>query len=266
MSVAILVRGGLVGLRRSMFWWSVGLAALVAATVGFWPAFKGASGISEAIANLPTPVVEAFGLQDFGSPAGFLRGNLYELFVPLLYCLAGIAFVNGQTASDEAAGRLELVLSQPVTRRAVYFSRVIACLVALGVVVAVTIAVQLGTDSIVGLSIDPSYVTATVVLCAFLGAVYAGLAYVLSCALPRPSLVLGIAVAATFAGYAVNALFQLATALKPWRIISPWNWALSGNPLENPSEPWRFVALAGAALAMLLVGTYLVRKRDVAAA
>ncbi|HTK44566.1 MAG TPA: ABC transporter permease subunit [Patescibacteria group bacterium] len=266
MSLLVLGRIGLGALRRATFWWSVGLGGVVAATIAFWPAFKGASGISEAIGNLPAPIVEAFGLKDFGSPAGFLRGNLYELFVPLLYCLAGITLVNGQTAGDETSGRLELILAQPVARRAVYLARMLACVVALGAIVLVTLVVQLGMDAVVGLSIDTSLLTATVVLCGLLGLLHASLAYAIACLRPRTSFVLGIAVAAMFAGYVVNALFQLSTPLKPWRGISPWNWALAGEPLERASEPWRFAVLIALSAGLIVLGTLVVRRRDVAAA
>ena len=100
-----LVATPLSSLRRAAIWWAAGLAALIVVTVAFWPAFRGSSGISEAIGQLPTGIVQAFGLEDFGTPAGFLRGNLYEFFVPLLLAVAVVAFVNGQTAADETNGR-----------------------------------------------------------------------------------------------------------------------------------------------------------------
>ena len=48
-----LVAGPLRAMRRATFWWSLGLAALVAGTMSVWPAFKGSSGISQAIDQLP---------------------------------------------------------------------------------------------------------------------------------------------------------------------------------------------------------------------
>ena len=81
---------GLHAVRRVTIWWCVTIAAIVAVTVAFWPAFRGASGISEAIDQLPSAVVDAFGLAGFGTPAGFLRGNLYDLIVPLLLAVAAV--------------------------------------------------------------------------------------------------------------------------------------------------------------------------------
>ena len=71
-----VVRSGMRATRRAGITWTVVIASLVIVTMAFWPAFQGSSGISEAIDQLPAGVVQAFGLQDFGTAAGFLRGNL----------------------------------------------------------------------------------------------------------------------------------------------------------------------------------------------
>ena len=79
-----LVAGPLRSMRRAIVWWSVGMAALVALTLVFWPIFKGSTGITDALNHLPSSVLAAFGLQDFGSPSGYLRANLNEILVPNL--------------------------------------------------------------------------------------------------------------------------------------------------------------------------------------
>lgn len=262
---AILV-AGLRTLGRAVMGWSVGLAALIAATVAFWPAFRGASGISAAIDSLPSGVIAAFGLEDFGSPAGFLRGNLYELFVPLLLTIAAAAFVNGQTAGDERAGRLELYLSQPIDRGRVYASRAAAAFLGLTAVAVVALVAQLAMDAGMGLAIDGGLVTSTVVLCALLAALHGALGYAIACLRPASSLVLGGAVGVALAGYVVNALFPLVTGLASWVWISPWQWALGGDPLVHAAEAWRYAALLVPAIVLAILGTLAVDRRDVAAA
>lgn len=252
-------------LRRATVWWSVGIAALVALTVAFWPAFRGSSGITAAIDQLPTGVIQAFGLQDFGTPAGFLRGNLYELIVPLLLAAAAIAMVNGQTAGAEADGRLELFLAQPVDRGAVYLGRAVATVIALAIVGGLILLVQLATGTAVGMDIDTGLVVATVVLCVLLAALAAAFAFVLAAAVGRPGIVLGAAIGVTIAAYVVAALFPLSDVLAPWRHLSPWDWAFGGNPLEHATDPWRYLALIVPTLALLAIGTALVRRRDIPA-
>jgi len=260
-----LTRAGLRAVRRATFWWSLALGMAVAATVAFWPAFRGASGISQAIDTLPAPVIEAFGLQDFGSPAGFLRGNLYELLVPLLFSVAAVALVNGQTANDEAAGRLELFLAQPVDRGRLFLARLASCVVALGVVVLVTIIVQLAMDAIADVSIAPGYVIATALLCGLLALFFGSVAYLIACLRPRPSVVLGTGIGLTLAAYLVGALFQISDALKPWAVVSPWQWAMGGNPLQQPTDAWRYGIFIMLAIVLVAAGTTVVGRRDVAA-
>ena len=262
---AELVVGPLRSMRRATFWWSVGLASLVAATVAFWPAFQGSSGISQAIDQLPAGVVSAFGLGDFGTPAGYLRGNLYELFLPLLLAGAAVALVNGQTASEEAAGRLELFLAQPVDRRAVFLGRAVAALIALLVVTVVLAVVQVAVDAAVGLQVDAGYLVATIALCALLGALYGSLAFAIAGLRARPSLVLGAGIGLALAGYLVAALFPLSSVLAPWRHISPWDWAFGGDPLVGTTEPWRYAALVVPSVLLVAIGLWSVARRDVAA-
>ncbi len=260
-----LVAGPLRSMRRAILWWSIGLGGLVAATVAFWPAFRGSSGIAQAIDQLPPGVVSAFGLQNFGTPAGYLRGNLYELFVPLLLAAAAVALASGQTASEEAAGRLEIYLAQPVDRRVVFLGRGLAVAIALlGITIAVTL-VQLGVDALVDLRIETGFLLSTVALSVLLGALYGSLALAIAGLLARPSMVLGLGLGVAIAGYFVAALFPLMSVLEPWRHVSPWDWAFGGNPLESPTELWRYVALAIPAVVLTAIGVAAFGRRDVAA-
>ena len=261
-----LVVGPLRAMRRAIFWWSVGLASLVGVTVAFWPAFQGSSGISAAIDQLPAGLVQAFGLENFGTPAGFLRGNLFDFFVPLLLAAAAVVLVNGQTAGEEASGRLELYLAQPIDRRMLFLGRAIATLVAVAVITVAITAVQVGADAVVGLRIDSGYLLATIALCALLAVLHGSLALAIAGLRGRPSLVMGIGLAVALAGCLVVALFPLSPVLAPWQHLSPWDWALGGGPLEHATEIWRYLALAVPSVVLAAIGVISVARRDIAAA
>jgi beta-exotoxin I transport system permease protein len=265
-SVIELVSGPLRQMRRSLLGWGIGLGALVAVTVAFWPAFRGSSGISEAIDQLPAGIVDAFGLAGFGTPAGFLRGNLYEFIVPLLMAVAAVAAANGLTAAEEDAGRLETFLSQPVARHSVFLGRAVALIVWLVVLTSAILLVQLASDAVVGLQIDATRVASTVVLCGFLALLFGTLALAVAGWVPRPSLVLAIGITAVVGGYLVAALFALSDPLKPVSGLSPWKWALGGDPLVNGAEPWRYAALLLPAVAFVVLAVAGFVRRDVRAA
>ncbi len=252
--------------RRASVVWALSLAALILVTVAFWPEFRDTPALSNIIAGMPQPLVEAFGLADFGTPAGFLRGNLYAVLVPLMLAIAGVLLMNGQTASDEDAGRMEAYLTQPVTRAAVFLGRAVAVGLWLVVIGLVMLGAQLLADQVFGLQIGLELIVPTVVLVVLLGAFHAGVAALIAGWTGRPGLVLGIGMAVAVAGYVAIALFPISDVLAPWRHVSPWDWALGGDPLGGATEPWRYLALAGPAVLLVAIGTWLFGRRDIQSA
>jgi ABC-2 type transport system permease protein len=261
-----LVIGPLRQIRRSLVGWGIGLASLILVTVAFWPAFRGSSGLSDAIDQLPSGVVQAFGLAGFGTPAGFLRGNLYEFLVPLLLAIAAVGVANGLTAAEEDAGRMEMYLSQPVTRRSLFLGRSVALLVWIAVMTAFLLAVQLVSDEVVGLQIDAQLVAATVVLSGLLALVFGALALAVAGWFPRPSIVLAVGIAAAVGGYLVSALFPLSDPLEPLSRLSPWKWAFGSDPLVNGAEPWRYAVLLVPTVAFVVLAVVGFVRRDIRAA
>lgn len=261
-----LLLGPMRAVRRAGLLWAGSVAALVVMTVAFWPSFKGSTGMTEILDQMPSGLVQAFGLQDFGTAAGYLRGNLYALLVPLLFAGAGIGFANSLTASEEDAGRFEILLAQPVSHRAVFLGRAVAVFVWVGLLALSTAAVQLATDPIVGLSIGLDRLASTLVLCGLLGLFHAGLALAMAGFRARPATVLGVGLFVAVAGCTVASLFPISEPLKPLAHLSPWDWALAGDPLVNATEAWRYLALGVPAVGLTLLGVFLFGRRDVRAA
>ena len=259
-----LVAGPFRAMRRAIAWWSAALAGLVILTDAFWPIFKGSTGISEALNNLPPGILGAFGLQDFGSPAGYLRANLYEILVPLLLVAAAVTFVGGQTASEEASGRLELYLTQPVRRPVIYLGRALAALLGLVAVSVILTIVQLVSDAVVGLQIPLGNLLSTIALSMGLAALFGSVAFAVACARPRPSIVYAAGIELAVASYLVVALFSFSPVLQPWSQLSPWSWAFAGDPLQNPTELGRYLLLVVPAIIVVLVGLRAVTRRDIA--
>ena len=246
--------------------WALSIVGLVGITVAFWPAFRGSPAIAQGLEQIPQGLVQAFGLQDFVAPAGFLRGNLYAILIPLLLGGAGIGFASGLTAGEEDSGRLEVVLTQPVGHRAVFLGRAAAVFVWVGLLTLVTAATQFATDPVVGLSIDSYRLGSAILLCGLLGLFHAGLALAVAGFVARPALALGLGFFVLIAGCTVASLFPLSPPLAELAHLSPWDWALGGDPLVNPTEPWRYAALGGPAVALALIGAFAFGRRDVRAA
>jgi ABC-2 type transport system permease protein len=260
-----LVVGPIRSIRRAAILWSLSLAALVAVTISVWPAFRDSSGFGDLIGQLPESVINAFGLQDIETPAGYLRGNLYDFFVPLLLAGASIGFANSLLSSEEDAGRLELTLSGPVTREGVFLGRALA---ALACTLALTLAVaaaQVVSDAVFDLQIAADRLAATLVLSGLLALFHGGLALAVAGFAARPAAVLGVGLFVAFGGCTAAALLPL-TDFHDLVHLVPWDWAFAGDPLTGPTEAWRYLALAIPAVALTGLGAWAFGRRDVSAA
>jgi ABC-2 type transport system permease protein len=251
---------------RAGLGWTIAFVLLVVSTVAFWPAFKGSTALDQAFQTLPKGVLDAFGLQDFASPAGYLRGGLYEVIVPLMFAAAGVLFANSAISAEEDAGRLELFLAQPVPRRAFLTFRSLAILGWLLVLAIVVLLSQLISDSAFDLAIARDRIIDTILMCALLGGFYAAVAIALAGVFARPGFILAVGLGLALIGYLVAALFPLSDVLEPWSHVSPWDWALGGDPLVNATEPWRYAALVVPTIVLVLVGIAAFDRRDIRSA
>jgi ABC-2 type transport system permease protein len=261
-----LVFGPTRSILRSGLIWTACIGGIVFVTMAVWPAFKGNTSIDEAMNNLPAGVVQAFGLEGFGTPAGFLRANLYDFFIPLLMAGAAVGFANSLTSSEEDGGRLEVLLAQPVSRQAIFLGRILAALVWVLAIAVITTLIQFGSDALFGLQIGTDKLLATLVLCGLLAAFMGGLTFAVSGLVGKPSLALGVGLFVVMGGLIVSALFPLSSTLAEFAHVSPWDWAFAGDPLLNGTDVWRYLVLGIPAVAMAVFGMWAFGRRDVAAA
>ena len=68
--------------------------------------------------------------------------------------------------------------------------------------------------------------------------------------------------AVALAGYLVAALFPLSPVLAPWQHLSPWDWAFGGDPLEQATEVWRYLALVVPSVVLAAIGVMAVARRE----
>ena len=265
-ATAELVRRGVHALRRSGLWWGVGIVALTLVSVAYWPSIEGTDALTDLTEGSES-LMEAFGVQDLSTAAGYLDGQLYALMLPLLLSGLAIAGTSAITAGDEDAGRLELLLALPERRQAVWLTRLGAALVVLGAVTAVTavlVAATLDLFSLDGVTAG-RIVTATFA-CGALAAFHAAVVYAAGGAGASRGLAAGLGVAVLAAGYLAAYLLPLADALHGLRKLSPWYWAIGAQPVtDGVSAGWLALLLAVTAV-LVALGTLAVDRRDVRSA
>jgi beta-exotoxin I transport system permease protein len=258
-----LLHRGEHALRRSAFWWGIGIVAVTVLNVAFWPSLEGTDSLNDLVESSPD-LMEAFGVADLSTAAGYLDGQLYALMLPLLLSAMAIAMTSAITSGDEDAGRLELLDALPVSRRAVWLSRfgsavgVLLAITAMLAFVVVTTRVPFSLDDVsVGRIVAATFAAAA--LAAFHGTV----AYVVGGAGGRRALAVGVSIAVLVAGYVASYLLPLSNTLEDVRRVSPWYWALGTQPVTDGVSIARLGVLVGVTAVLVIVGTLTVERRDI---
>lgn len=248
-----------------MVGWVLGVIAMAAFTVGLWPALPDPTELQQLLESVPEGVLAVFGASGdvFLSPAGYLDGRLFALIAPLVLLLFAVGAVTAATAGEEAAGRLELLLSAPVSRRRVILEK--AGAVALLVVV---LAVLLFTTLVVGvaavrLDMGVAQLAAACVSLVLLTWALAALALAIAGATGRRGLSLGVTAAVAVAGYLVDSFAPLVDSLAGVRPASPFYLYRGNQPLVNGLDPLHAGTLAAATLLLVAVAAWSFDRRDI---
>ena len=138
--------------RRTLAWWSLGVIALVAINVAFYPSIRGDTALNDYVKNLPDSVRGLFvgGELDITSPAGYLNSQIYAVMAPIVLLIFAIGAGAGAVAGEEERGTLDFLLANPLRRRDYVVQRFLA----LTALVAALAGVLLATVWLTSLLVD----------------------------------------------------------------------------------------------------------------
>lgn len=246
--------------RRSLVLWGLALTAVSTLYIGIYPVM-GVADMAAMVENLPEAMVNAFGYDEIGTPAGYITSTVYGLLGPVLLLVFAIATGTRLVAGQEEDGTLELELTAPVSRTRLLLERLaalwlnVAVLVAVVTVVTVALVVVLDLDVAVGNILAGS----AGLLLLVLGFATIGLA----AGAITGRRVIGLAVAA---GLAVLAF--MLDAIGPtidagWMTaVSPFSWYLEERPLFTGVDVQGLALLAAVPLVAGAVAVAGFGRRD----
>ena len=252
--------------RKSLMWWGIGMAALAVITILFYPSFRDTSEFDEIYEQMPEALVRAFagGVSDFTSPEGFLNSQVFALIVPLLFLVFAIARGSGAIAGEEERGTLDLLLSNPLTRRRIVVEKYAAIIVAISVLALVLwLGAAIGALA-VDMDISLGRMAEATLSAALLGMAFGALALTLGCATGKRGLSIGVASALGVAVYFLNALAPLVEALEPLSKLSPFYYYIDADPLTNGLNLLHAAVLIGLAVVLLTGALITFERRDLA--
>lgn len=252
-------------LRRSLLWWSIGLAGLVATMMAVYPSVRDNPELNRLVQDYPE-ALKAFiafgGSVDYVSGAGYLGSELFSFMVPLLLAIAAIGSGAAAIAGEEERGTLELLLSQPVTRRRVAVEKLAATIAEVGTLSAVLWLALWAGVALTGMEISSWEALSASLTAGALALTFGAIAFLVGAATGRKALAIGLAAAVAVASYLVNALAALVNELEPLQKFSPFYHYAIGDPLRQGIAPAHAGVLIGVAAVAAVAGIAAFDRRD----
>lgn len=259
--VLALLRTHLYDRRRAVWAWGLPLGMMSAFIVAIFPSVE--TSISKAIKGYPQGLKEAFGIGELTNVEQYLHAEMLSLIVPLaLGYLAVRAVASGLTGAAES-GRLDVLLSAPVSRARLVAAGFLATAVELAAVLLVT-GLLTGLGSLLaGSGLDAAAAARGFANVWPLALLFAGFGVIAAGFSLRTSVVTGSVAGLLVAMYVLDLIGRLDPSLSGVRYASVFKYY--GNAIEEGIEPLAFIGVTVAACALAALGAWLFERRDLAA-
>ena len=250
--------------QKSLLWWFLGIAILMLITVLLYPSIGAAPEMEALFEDMP-PAFQVFvgEIGDITSPEGYLNSQLFALMIPLLFMFYCIGQGSGSIAGEEAAGTMDLLLANPITRTRVVLEK-FGAMLAGGMVLGFATVFGLVVGAlIVDMDITMSRLSEATLVSLLVGYLFGGLALLLGCWTGRRSLSIGVSVGVGVATYLLNGFAVIISWLEPYRFLSPFHYATSNDPLSNGLDLTDTLVLVAVAAVLLIGAVFTFERRDV---
>jgi ABC-2 type transport system permease protein len=248
--------------RRSVLWFTVGVAAYTFLLVAMYPAIKSDSSLGALTADNPT-VAALLGVSgSFTSPAGWINGNLYANFFPLMILLMTIGYGASSIAGQSETGQLGLVASIPISRARLIGEKILVLIaLAIPLTLATLACTLLGRQYELALPGWPLIGTTAAVL--LMGIDFGLLALAIGAASGSRGLALGLTSAIAAASYLVSSLAPVVGWIRSIRGVSLFYWAVGDDQLSSGPSTGALAVLVLTGVALALAAAILIKRLDI---
>ncbi|RZT79410.1 ABC-2 type transport system permease protein [Micromonospora violae] len=247
--------------RLTVVAWAAGVTAFTAIYTSFYNQFQGAAELKQDA--MPQGMLDFLGIADMLSPAGYLQATIFSLLGPLLVLMCAITLSARTIARPEEDGVLELMLANPVSRRAFAWQRVAAAGSALTVVAAIPGILLMIIVPWIGMDIPLSNVAAASAGLVALVWCFAGIAFLTGAVTGKRTTVLAITGGIAVATYMVNAIAGMLDGWHWVRWLSPFHYFIGTDPLHTGWHPAELLTLVLLGVVTTTAGVIVFDRRDI---
>lgn len=258
--MSALVRSQLDERRRSLLAWGLPLGLMSALVVAIYPSVEDA--LATAIREYPPALKEAFGIGELSTVEQYLEAEMLSLIVPLAAGYLAVRSVASGLSGAAESGRLDVLLSAPLSRRRLVASGFAATAVELASVLAVALALTLAGSLLAGAGLSVGSSLAGFANVWPLALLFAGLGVVVTGWSLRTSVVTGSVAGVLVAMYVADLVGRLDPGLDWIRYASVFRYY--GRAIEDGVDPLAFAGVTAVAVALAALGAALFERRDIA--
>jgi ABC-2 type transport system permease protein len=250
--------------RRGILGWSVAVAAVGVLYAAFYPSMNNPD-MEAAMRAFPEGLLEALGMTDITSPAGYLGSTTYGILGPVLMVIVAGSLGVRAIAGDEDAGQLDVLLAHPVPRWSVVLQRAAAMLVALVVAGAfLFVAMVIASGPAQFDELGAGNLAAATTHLVLLALVFGTLGLAAGAVAGSRGIAWGVVGGVAVLTYVANTLGPTIDAIAWTQDLSPWFYYSGGRPLANGFQPVDAAVLAVTALVLVGIAVAGFERRDIA--
>jgi len=248
--------------RGQMIGWAIGLALYGLMMVSFFDSIVGIEGIQDMLQAYPEDLAAFFGgFTAMNTPKGYLE-IYYFNYMPVIIGIFPVGLGVGLLVSDEEKGTLDLILSYPVSRMALFWGRVLGFL---AVNALVLLAAYLSwVLPAPGTGMDLTWIEILRPFLPLFGQLvfFGMLALLLSLVLPSVRSAGMLAGGLLVGNYLLVGLSNLNENLKALIEYTPLYYYQGADAIDGVNWLW-LGSIAGAALAFVLLAWWRFQRRDI---
>jgi beta-exotoxin I transport system permease protein len=248
--------------RRSLVGYCAGMAVYALVVVAMYPAFKTSTSLDKLIASDSTAAA-LFGVTGrISSSGGWLNGNIYANFFPLIMLLLTIGYGAACLAGQDEDGTLGLLTVLPVRRTAIVAQKTAAMAVqAAALTVTVAVLVIIGRSFQLDITIaNVASVSAAVLL---MGLDFGLITMAAGALTGRRGTAIGAGTALAAASYLVSSLAPVAAWIRPGRYASLFYWSVGNSQISGGVSVGDYAVLITTGLCALAAAMLAFRRLDI---
>jgi len=256
--VSALVLAQLHERRRSLLSWGLPIGLWSAFVVAIYPSVEDA--LAKAVASYPEALKQAFGIAELTSVEQYLNAEMLSLIVPLAVGYLAVRSVASGLSGAAESGRLDVLLSAPVSRRRLVAAGFSATAVELAAVLAASVLIAMLGSLLTGAGLSFGSALAGYVSVWPLALLFAALGIVVTGWSLHTPVVTGSVAGVLVAMYVADLVGRLDASLDWIRYGSVFRYY--GRAIEDGIDPVAFVGVTAVAVTVAALGALLFDRRD----